>query len=154
MRATTAKQPAKPTTERLEARVPTPIKDLIGRAASLEGVSLTDFVIATLQKSAAEVVREHGFEILLGVLRMPASSRSNSTKTWRNAVTSSFFAPPLVIGLIRRNSPSFVLKTRSIPPFAATLDFHSEAVSVTPRGGAISPSSFSAAGAMATNSSG
>ena len=59
MRATTAKQPAKPTTERLEARVPTPIKDLIGRAASLEGVTLTDFVIATLQRSAAEVVREH-----------------------------------------------------------------------------------------------
>lgn len=59
MRATTAKQPAKPTTERLEARVPAPIKDLIARAASLEGVTLTDFVIATLQKSAAEVVREH-----------------------------------------------------------------------------------------------
>ena len=59
MRATTAKRPAKPTTERLEARVPAPIKDLIGRAASLEGVSLTDFVIATLHKSAAEVVREH-----------------------------------------------------------------------------------------------
>lgn len=56
---TTTKRPAKPTTERLEARVPAPIKDLIGRAASLEGVTLTDFVIATLQKSAAEVVREH-----------------------------------------------------------------------------------------------
>lgn len=50
---------AKQTTERLEARVPTPIKELIGRAASLEGVSLTDFVIAALQKTAAEVVREH-----------------------------------------------------------------------------------------------
>ncbi len=59
MRATPAKRPAKPTTERLEARVPAPIKDLIGRAASLEGVTLTDFVIATLQRSAAEVVREH-----------------------------------------------------------------------------------------------
>lgn len=59
MRATTAKRPAKPTTERLEARVPAPIKALIGRAASLAGVTLTDFVIATLQRSAAEVVREH-----------------------------------------------------------------------------------------------
>lgn len=59
MRATTAKRPSKPTTERLEARVPAPIKDLIGRAASLEGVTLTDFVIATLHKIAAEVVREH-----------------------------------------------------------------------------------------------
>ena len=59
MRATTAKRPSKPTTERLEARVPAPIKDLIGRAASLKGVTLTDFVIATLHKIAAEVVREH-----------------------------------------------------------------------------------------------
>ena len=59
MRATTAKRPSKPTTERLEARVPAPIKELIGRAASLEGVTLTDFVIATLHKIAAEVVREH-----------------------------------------------------------------------------------------------
>ena len=59
MRATTSKRPAKATTERLEARVPAPIKDLIGRAASLEGLTLTDFVIATLQRRAAEVVREH-----------------------------------------------------------------------------------------------
>lgn len=59
MRATTAKRPSKPTTERLEARVSAPIKALIGRAASLEGVTLTDFVIATLHKIAAEVVREH-----------------------------------------------------------------------------------------------
>jgi uncharacterized protein (DUF1778 family) len=59
MPPTTGKQTVKPPTERLEARVPTPIKELIGRAASLEGVTLTDFVIATLQRSAAEVVREH-----------------------------------------------------------------------------------------------
>ena len=59
MRATTAKGISKPATERLEARVPTPIKELIGRAASLEGVTLTDFVIASLQRSAAAVVREH-----------------------------------------------------------------------------------------------
>jgi uncharacterized protein (DUF1778 family) len=59
MRATTEKRPAKRMTERLEARVPTLIKELIGRAASLEGLSLTDYVIATLQKNAAMVVREH-----------------------------------------------------------------------------------------------
>jgi uncharacterized protein (DUF1778 family) len=46
-------------TERLEARVPAPIKDLIARAASLEGVTLTDFVIASLQRNAAEFIREH-----------------------------------------------------------------------------------------------
>jgi len=49
----------KQATERLEARVPAQIKALIGRAASLEGQTLTDYVIATLQKNAAEVVREH-----------------------------------------------------------------------------------------------
>lgn len=59
MPAPTVKRPAKLRTERLEARVPGPIKELIGRAASLEGVTLTDFVIASLQRSAAEVVREH-----------------------------------------------------------------------------------------------
>ncbi len=59
MRVTPAKQIAKPRTERLEARVPAPTKELIARAASLEGVTLTDFVIATLQKSAAEMVRKH-----------------------------------------------------------------------------------------------
>jgi len=59
MSATTATPPRKPTTERLEARVPAPIKEMIAHAASLEGVTLTDFVIASLQKSAAEVVREH-----------------------------------------------------------------------------------------------
>ena len=59
MRATSSKPSAKATTERLEARVPVSIKELIGRAASLEGLSLTDFVIASLQKSAAKVLREH-----------------------------------------------------------------------------------------------
>lgn len=59
MRGTPAIRSATARTERLEARVPIPIKELIGRAACLEGVSLTDFVISTLQKSAAEVVREH-----------------------------------------------------------------------------------------------
>jgi uncharacterized protein (DUF1778 family) len=59
MPATSSKRSAKPPTERLEARVPASIKELIGRAASLEGVTLTDFVIATLQRRAAEVVREH-----------------------------------------------------------------------------------------------
>ena len=58
MRSTT-KTKSKQVTERLEARVPRAIKELIGRAASLEGQTLTDYVIATLQKNAAEVVREH-----------------------------------------------------------------------------------------------
>lgn len=59
MRSTTKTTKSKQATERLEARVPRAIKELIGRAASLEGQTLTDYVIATLQKNAAEVVREH-----------------------------------------------------------------------------------------------
>jgi uncharacterized protein (DUF1778 family) len=59
MRPTATAKKSKQVTERLEARVPLAIKELIGRAASLEGQTLTDYVIATLQKNAAEVVREH-----------------------------------------------------------------------------------------------
>lgn len=50
---------SKQATERLEVRMPAPIKALVVRAAALEGRTLTDFVIATLQKNAAEVVQEH-----------------------------------------------------------------------------------------------
>lgn len=59
MRATTAIRTANPRTERLEARIPASVKTLIACAASLEGVTLTDFVVATLQRRAAEVIREH-----------------------------------------------------------------------------------------------
>ncbi len=59
MKVLAPKQSAKQATERLEARVPAPIKALIGRAASLEGQTLTDYVISTLQRCASDSVREH-----------------------------------------------------------------------------------------------
>ena len=46
-------------TERLEARVPIFLKRIIQRAADLQGRSITDFVIAALDKSARETVRDH-----------------------------------------------------------------------------------------------
>jgi uncharacterized protein (DUF1778 family) len=46
-------------TERLEARVPIFLKRIIQRAADLQGRSITDFVIASLDKSARETVRDH-----------------------------------------------------------------------------------------------
>ena len=46
-------------TERLEARVPVALKKVIQRAARLQGRTTTDFVIASLDKSARETVREH-----------------------------------------------------------------------------------------------
>ncbi|MCX6970668.1 MAG: DUF1778 domain-containing protein [Verrucomicrobia bacterium] len=51
--------PATAKTERLEARVPVFLKRIIQRAADLQGRSITDFVIATLDKSARETVRDH-----------------------------------------------------------------------------------------------
>lgn len=46
-------------TERLEARVPVALKKVIQHAANLQGRTLTDFVIASLDKAARETVREH-----------------------------------------------------------------------------------------------
>jgi uncharacterized protein (DUF1778 family) len=51
--------PATAKTERLEARVPVFLKRIIQRAADLQGRSITDFVIAALDKSARETVRDH-----------------------------------------------------------------------------------------------
>ncbi len=51
--------PARTKTERLEARVPVALKKVIQHAANLQGRTLTDFVIASLDKAARETVREH-----------------------------------------------------------------------------------------------
>ncbi len=49
--------PTKP--ERLAARVTSEQKNLIQRAADLEGRSLTDFVIASAEAAARETIRIH-----------------------------------------------------------------------------------------------
>ena len=49
----------RPRSERLEARVSQEQKDLFVRAAELQGRSLTDFVIASAQDAAIEIVRRH-----------------------------------------------------------------------------------------------
>jgi uncharacterized protein (DUF1778 family) len=46
-------------TERLEARVPREQKQLFQRAAELRGLTLTDFVIGTLQQAALQTVEDH-----------------------------------------------------------------------------------------------
>lgn len=51
--------PATAKTERLEARVPVSLKRVIQHAANLKGLTLTDFVIASLDRTARETVREH-----------------------------------------------------------------------------------------------
>lgn len=47
---------------RLEARVTPQQKQLIARAAALRGSSVTDFIVASAQKAAAETIKD--FEIL------------------------------------------------------------------------------------------
>jgi uncharacterized protein (DUF1778 family) len=46
-------------TERLEARITPEQKNLLQKAASLTGRSVTDFVIASAQENATRTVREH-----------------------------------------------------------------------------------------------
>jgi uncharacterized protein (DUF1778 family) len=48
-----------PKIERLEARVSSEQKELLRRAAMLEGRSLTDFITASAAKEARRVLREH-----------------------------------------------------------------------------------------------
>ncbi|KWT78280.1 DUF1778 domain-containing protein [Candidatus Magnetominusculus xianensis] len=48
-----------PKGERLEARVSSEQKRLFKRAAQLQGSTLTDFVVSTLQAVATKVVKEH-----------------------------------------------------------------------------------------------
>ena len=45
-------------TQRLEARVPAGLKEMLVRAAALRGQTLTDFVVTTVTEAAQQVVRE------------------------------------------------------------------------------------------------
>jgi uncharacterized protein (DUF1778 family) len=47
------------TSARLEARISPETKALIQKAADLEGRSLTDFVVATVQAAACKVIEQH-----------------------------------------------------------------------------------------------
>lgn len=45
--------------ERLETRISAAQKDLLQRAAALQGRSLSDFVVASAQRAAEQAIREH-----------------------------------------------------------------------------------------------
>jgi uncharacterized protein (DUF1778 family) len=49
---------ARPKTERLEARIPGEVKAILTRAASLQGRSLTDFVVGSATEAARRIIRE------------------------------------------------------------------------------------------------
>ena len=44
---------------RLEARVTAQQKELVQRAADLSGLTLSDFIVSSLQSAAAEAIRTH-----------------------------------------------------------------------------------------------
>jgi uncharacterized protein (DUF1778 family) len=50
---------ASPQHARIEARVSPKQKELFERAAAIEGVTLTDFAISTMNRAATSVVQEH-----------------------------------------------------------------------------------------------
>jgi uncharacterized protein (DUF1778 family) len=54
-----AKKPSRARAERLEARVTSAQKSLIEHAASLQGRSVTDFVLASVQEAARRAIEEH-----------------------------------------------------------------------------------------------
>jgi uncharacterized protein (DUF1778 family) len=78
-------------TERIEARVSTPQKEILQRAADLEGRSLTDFVISSAQEVAKRVISEHEVlrltardsEVLLNALLNPPSANENLRRAAR-----------------------------------------------------------------------
>jgi uncharacterized protein (DUF1778 family) len=52
-------QPSPKTIARLEARVSPEIKTLLQQAADLQGRTLTDFIVATVQAEAHRVITQH-----------------------------------------------------------------------------------------------
>jgi uncharacterized protein (DUF1778 family) len=45
-------------TERLEARIPRHVKSILAEAASIQGRSLTDFVVGSATEAARRIIRE------------------------------------------------------------------------------------------------
>lgn len=56
---TKPKQNGSGATDRLEARVSPDLKRLFQRAADLQGVTLSDFLIASLRQAAVQTVEQH-----------------------------------------------------------------------------------------------
>jgi uncharacterized protein (DUF1778 family) len=56
--------------ERLEARVTSETKALLARAASIQGRSVTDFVVQSTVEAAHRVIREHDYLALSHADRM------------------------------------------------------------------------------------
>ena len=64
--ATITTKPKRARSERLEARVTAEQKSLIERAAALQGRSVTDFVLSSLQEAATRAIDDHHRIVLSG----------------------------------------------------------------------------------------
>ena len=59
-------KPERSKTERLEARVSREQKELFQRAADIQGLTLTDFMISSMQNAAVGAIQEHKIMTLTG----------------------------------------------------------------------------------------
>ncbi len=87
-----------PRSERLEARISKAQKELLVRAAALQGRSLTDFLVASAQETALEIVRSHD------AVRL--SERD------RQAFVSKLLAPPAPAKRLERAAKRYRERTR------------------------------------------
>lgn len=63
---TTKAKPERSQSERLEARVSKEQKELFQRAADIQGLTLTDFVISSMHNAAVRAIQEHEMMQLIG----------------------------------------------------------------------------------------
>jgi len=85
---TVATEPNRTRSARLEARVTQEQKDRLERAASLQGRSLTDFIVSTVEEAAARILRERE------VLALSARDRK--------AFVAALLKPPVPRGRLAR----------------------------------------------------
>ena len=63
---TTKAKPERSQSERLEARVSREQKELFQRAADIQGLTLTDFMISSMHNAAVRAIQEHEIMQLIG----------------------------------------------------------------------------------------
>jgi uncharacterized protein (DUF1778 family) len=74
-------------TERLEARIPGDVKSILTKAASLQGRSLTDFVVGSATEAARRIIQESQILVL--------SERDQT------AFAEALLSPPRAAGALR-----------------------------------------------------
>lgn len=84
---------------RIEARISREQKRLFERAADLEGVTLTDFVISSMQRAATQTLQEHS------IIQLSATSQ--------RAFVSALLNPPEPNDALRKAAKAYSGKSKS-----------------------------------------